>query len=86
VNFAMKPDPPIAKPDPAVAIPSIMRSDDHDWLKGFRARVLNVDVPEIVAAIDKRLAELGERGLRTAIGAPRENLTLAERVHEAVRV
>ena len=74
------------KPDPAVAIPSIMRSRDRDWLTGFRARILHADVPEIVAAIDKRLGELGESGLRAAIGRPLLNLTLVERVHEAVRV
>jgi hypothetical protein len=74
------------KPDPAVAIPSIMRSRDLDWLTGFRARILNAGVPKIVAAIDERLAELGESNLRTAIGSALENLTFLERVHETVRV
>jgi hypothetical protein len=74
------------KPDPAVAIPSIERSHDQDWLAGFRRRISKEDEPKITAAIDKRLAELGEKGLRYAIGVPLDNLTLQERVHEAVRV
>jgi hypothetical protein len=47
---------------------------------------LDAGVPEIVSAIDKRLSQLGESSLRTAIGKPLDNLTLVERVHEAVRV
>ena len=74
------------KPNPAVAIPSIMKSNDRGYLVGFRARILDADVPEIVAAIDKRLGELGEVDLRSAIRKPLGDLTLAERVHEAVRV
>jgi hypothetical protein len=74
------------KPDPAVAIPSIMRSRDKAWLTGFRARILHAGVPEIVRAIDNRLGELEESSLRVAIGKPLLNLTLVERVHEAVRV
>jgi hypothetical protein len=74
------------KPDPAVAIPSIMSSNDKDWLVGFRSRILDANVPEIVAAIDKRLGQLGESSLRSAIRKPLSDLTLIERVHEAVRV
>ncbi len=71
---------------PAVAIASIMKSYDKDWLRGFRARMVTVDAPEIVAAIDERLGQLGEQALRGAIGGLLADLTLAERVHEAVRV
>ena len=74
------------KSNPAVAIPSIVSSNDKTWLTGFRSRILNAGVPEIVAAIDKRLGELGESSLRSAIGKPLADLTLIERVHEAVRV
>lgn len=74
------------KPDPAVAIPSIMRSHDDAWLAQFRARIQGQDVPEILAAIDNRLSQLGEISLRSAIQRPLGELTLIERVHEAVRV
>ena len=74
------------KPDPAVAVPSIMRSNDKEWLTGFRARILDAGVPEIVAAIDRRLSQLGDISLRSAIQRPLGDLTLVERVHEAVRV
>lgn len=74
------------KPNPAVAIPSIMTSNDRAWLTGFRANILDADVPEIVAAINERLSQLRENDLRSAIRKPLGNLTLVERVHEAVRV
>jgi hypothetical protein len=74
------------KPNPAVAIPSIMKSNDKPYLTSFRARILDADVPEIVAAIDKRLQELGESDLRAAVRKPLGDQTLSERVHEAVRV
>jgi hypothetical protein len=82
----MKPAPAIAKPDLAVAIPSIMKSQDEAWLLGFRARIEDADVPEILAAIDNRLSQLGETSLRSAIQKPLGELSLIERVHEAVRV
>ncbi len=74
------------KPDPAIAIPSINRSKDTDWLTDFRARIVNLKVPKIVAAIDERLRELGEHDLRVAIAKPLDDLTLVGRVEEAVRV
>ncbi len=74
------------KPNPAVAIPRIMISNDKDWLIGFRGRIVDAGVPEIVAAIDMRLGQLGESSLRLAIRKPLGDLTLIERVHEAVRV
>jgi hypothetical protein len=52
----------------------------------FRANMIAADAPEIVGAIDERLSQLGEIALRSAIGRPLTELTLAERVHEAVRV
>ena len=72
--------------NPGMAIASIMKSRDKDWLLGFRARMATANAQEIVAAIDERLGQLGEQELRGAIGRPLVNLTLAERVHEAVRV
>ena len=43
----------IVKPsNPAVAIASIMKSHDKDWLLGFRARMVAADAVEIVASID----------------------------------
>ena len=48
--------------------------------------MLTADAPEIVSAFEERLSRLGEEGLRGAIGRPLVDLTLAERVHEAVRV
>jgi hypothetical protein len=74
-------------PKPAVAIASIMKSSDKDWLRGFRTRMVTAaNVPELVAAIDERLGQLNEQELRGAIGRPLGDLTLVERVHEAVRV
>jgi hypothetical protein len=74
------------KPDPAIAIPSINRSKDTDWLTEFRTRIVNMKVPKIVAAIDERLHELGEHDFRVAIAKPLDDLTLVERVEESVRV
>jgi hypothetical protein len=74
------------KPNPEIAIPSIMSSNDKGWLTAFRSRITNLGVPEIVAAIDERLGQLGERGLRSALRKPLGHPTLVERVHEAVRV
>lgn len=76
----------MSRPDPAVAIPSITKSHDKDWLRTFRARLVTLGAPEIIDAIDKRLGQLGELALRGAIGRPLAELTLSERVHEAVRV
>lgn len=73
-------------PNPEIAIPSIRRSRDSAWLRGFRANLATVDAPEVIAAIDERLEELGETALRAAIGRPLANLSLIERVQEAVRV
>lgn len=72
--------------NPTLAIASIMKSHDKDWLREFRARMVTADSSYIVAAIDQRLAQLGELALRHAIGKPLADLTLTERVHEAVRV
>jgi hypothetical protein len=74
------------KPNPAIAIPNIMKSNDIRYLREFRERILGANSPEVIAAIDNRLRELGESGLRSAIGKPRDDLSLAERVHESVRV
>ena len=84
----MATSPPIAvKPsDPAKAIASIMRSSDKEWLRTFRARMIDAAAPEIVAAIDERLRQLGEVALRGRIGRPLTDMTLVERVREAVRV
>jgi hypothetical protein len=73
-------------PNPSTAIAAIMKSCDKDWLRVFRDRMTTADAPEIVAAIDTRLGQLGEQALRGAIGRPLTDLTLVERVHEAVRV
>jgi hypothetical protein len=73
-------------PNPAIAIASIQKSKDKNWLREFRSRMVVADAPEIVAAIDERLSLLGEAALRTAIGRPLTDLSLAERVHEAVRI
>jgi hypothetical protein len=73
-------------PNPQTAISSIRKSKDMAWLQGFRANMLIAGAPDIVGAIDTRLAELGEDALRTAIGRPLADMTLTERVQEAVRV
>jgi hypothetical protein len=73
--------------NPAVAIASIMKSSDREWLTGFRTRAVTADASEVVAAIDRRFAELDEQALRSDIGRPPPaDLTFSERVHEAVRV
>lgn len=72
--------------DPAKAIASVMRSADKEWLRTFRARMIEASAPEIVAAIDERLRQLGEIALRGRIGRPLTDMTLVERVREAVRV
>jgi hypothetical protein len=74
------------KLNPKAAIQSITSSHDKSWLVGFRTKILDADASEIVAAIDKRLTELGENDLRLAIRKPLTGLTLVERVHEAIRV
>jgi hypothetical protein len=77
----------IMKPtNPALAIASVMKSRDKAWLREFPTRMVSADALDIVAAIDERLAQLGELALRDAIGKPLADLTLTERVHEAVRV
>jgi len=73
-------------PNPAIAIASIMKSRDIPWLREFRARMVTAGAPEIVAAIDERFVQLGEQALRTAVARPLVDMTLAERVREAVRV
>lgn len=73
-------------PNLAVAIASIMKSSDKEWLRKFHARMLTVEASEIVAAINERLAQLGEQALRSAVGKPLADLSLAERVNECVRV
>jgi hypothetical protein len=50
--------PTMKPPNPAVAIASIMKSNDKDWMGGFRAQMIIADAPEIVAAIDKRLGQI----------------------------
>lgn len=72
--------------DPAKAIASVMKSADKDWLRTFRARMIEAGAPDIVAAIDDRLRQLGENALRDRIGKPLTDMTLVERVREAVRV
>jgi hypothetical protein len=72
-------------PNPGMAIASIMKSGDKEWLREFRSRMLVADAPEIVEASDARFAQLGEQALRAAIGRPLTDLTRAERVHEALR-
>jgi hypothetical protein len=72
--------------NPALAIASIMKSTDKAWLREFRNRMVAAEAPEIVAAIDERFTQLGEQALRGAIGRPLVNMTLIERVQEAVRV
>jgi len=61
-------------------------SHDKDWLRTFRARMIEAGAPEIVAAIDERFRQLGEIALRDRIGKPLTDMTLVERVREAVRV
>lgn len=74
------------KPDPALAIDSINKSNDREWLRGFRARMVSAEETEIITAIDRRLAQLKELDFRKAIGSPLIGLALVQRVHEAVRV
>ncbi len=73
-------------PNPAVAIPNIMKSQDAGWLLAFREHMATAGASQIVAAIDARLGQLGDQALHVAIGKPLVDLTLKERVHEAVRV
>jgi hypothetical protein len=72
--------------NPAVVIANIMRSDDEPWLRTFRARMIEAEAPDIVAALDERLAQLAERALRIRIGKPLGDMSLVERVREAARV
>ncbi len=73
-------------PNPVVAIPSIMKSVDRSWLRSFRERMVAANGHELIAAIDNRFAQLNEEALFGEIGKPRSDLSLAERVHESVRV
>jgi hypothetical protein len=79
-------DNPKKPSNPTVAIASIAKSNDKEWLLAFRARMLAADAPKTVAAINERLGQLGEQALRGVIGRPLADLTLAARLHEAVRV
>lgn len=72
--------------DPALAVASIMKSRDEEWLRTFRARMVEVNASDIVAAIDLRLSQLSENVLRERVGKSLVDMTLAERVYEAVRV
>ena len=76
----------MSTPNPAVAIPNIMKSQDKEWLQGFRANVATGGAKDILNAIDQRLAELGVAKLRRTIGKPLVHSSLAQRIHEAVRV
>ncbi|MFO1037735.1 MAG: hypothetical protein U1E45_12880 [Geminicoccaceae bacterium] len=73
-------------PNPAVAIPSIMRSQDKTWLLGFKTRLGNAGAPELIDAIDERLGQLGEAALFAQRGRPSAELDLGERVKESARI
>ena len=68
------------------AVDSINQSTDKDWLKGFRTRMMAAGVKEIVDGVDRRLVELHDLALERAIGKPPADMTLNERVWEAIRV
>ena len=68
------------------AVDSINQSTDKDWLKGFRTRMMAAGVKEIVDGVDRRLVELHDLALERAIGKPSADMTLNERVWEAIRV
>ena len=81
------PQPKPVKPsDPTKAIASVMRSLDKDWLRIFRARMIEAGATEIVSAIDERFRQLSEMALRDRLRKPLADMTLEERVREAVRV
>ena len=73
-------------PNPSIAIASVMKSRDKNWLSTFRVSMQAAGAADIVAAINERLAQIRDEDLSGALGKPQENMTLGERVHEAVRV
>lgn len=73
-------------PNPAVAIPSIMKSTDTAWLTSFRRRMVEVGAQNIVDAIDERFIQLRGHAAMERIGKPITTMEFKERVWEAVRV
>jgi hypothetical protein len=71
---------------PALAIASIMKSTDTAWLLTFRSNMVEAGASDIVAAIDERFRELNAGALQERIGQPIADMTLVDRVREAVRV
>lgn len=72
----------------AFALRQVEASRDTTWLRRFREGVAgNPDGVTVVNAIDRRLCQLEELTFKKALGSPLTgNLTLQQRVHEAVRV
>jgi hypothetical protein len=73
-------------PNQQMAIASAMRMTNRSELIEFRAKMGAAGATEVVAAIDRRLDELATEALRQTIGPLPANLSVIERVHEAVRV
>lgn len=71
---------------PAVAISPILEAADRALLQGLRARLATAGAAEAVAALDALTRVLDRHALHGAIGRPRPDLTLEQRVQEAVRV
>jgi hypothetical protein len=76
----------MTRPDPAVALPRISASTDRAWLEGFRDRMLASGHDDFVTAITERLNALDEIEFQSRIARPMTEMTLAERVWEAIRV
>jgi len=77
---------PMNAPNPDVAIASAMKMTNRASLLEFREKMAVFDMPQVIQAIDQRLNELAALELHRAIGSPRTNLNVVQRVNEAVRV
>lgn len=72
--------------DPAVAIASAQKMTRRSELLRFREPMKALGAAEVVQAIDRRMDQLAAEEARLTIGVTPANLSVTERVHEAVRV
>ncbi len=72
--------------DRDVAIASVAKMTRRSELLQFRERMAGVGATEVVKAIDERIDRLAAEEARLSIGDMPANLSVIQRVHEAVRV
>jgi hypothetical protein len=73
-------------PNPVVAIASAKRMTKRSDLLHFREKMVAAGSLQVVEAVDQRLDQLAAQDLHRSIGTRPSNLSVAQRVMEAVRV